>query len=75
MIVCFGNFWEVIFKVFEIFEFLGEEEGYEVDDEVEIIKEKKEGGVIKIEKFIILMGMLVILYGRIKMKYFFCFLV
>ncbi|KAK4668234.1 YAP1-binding protein 1 [Podospora pseudoanserina] len=64
-----GNPREVILKVLETLELLGEEEGYEADDEAETTKEKKEGGVTKTEKFIILMGMLAILHGRIKTKY------
>lgn len=64
-----GNPREVILKVLETLELLGEEEGYEADDEAETTKEKKEGGVTKTEKFITLMGMLAILHGRIKTKY------
>ncbi|KAK4200470.1 YAP-binding/ALF4/Glomulin [Triangularia verruculosa] len=64
-----GNPREVILKVLETLELLGEEEGYEADDEVETTQEKKKGEVTKTEKFITLMGMLAILHGRIKTKY------
>ncbi|KAK4174015.1 YAP-binding/ALF4/Glomulin [Triangularia setosa] len=64
-----GNPREVILKVLETLELLGEEEGYEADDEAETQQEKKQGEVTKAEKFITLMGMLAILHGRIKTKY------